>query len=869
MNRVVRDLLLLLLLVPPGAEAQLAARRDTVLVRGDSALVRPDSLARVDTAGVHIDSLARSSPSGIDSVVTYTAVDSIVYELAARTMTLHGGSTINYKELGLKAAQVEINWNTAILHARGVPDPTDSTGVRYKGLPDLKDGPELYHGSTISYNFRTRKGKIDLGKTEIEKGLYYGNAIKKVENEVLFVRDGKFTTCDLEHPHYYFGSPMMKVVVRDKVVARPIYLYIADVPVFALPFGVFPSERGRRSGLIAPAYGESARGRYLLHLGYYWAMSDYMDWNVRADGYSLGSYTVYSDYRYGLRYLFNGSLSGSYGRVVTGETTDPGYTEQSVFNIHFGHNQEFNPTTRLVVDFTFTSGSYYQQTSNSLNDLLRQNVISNATLTKYWEGTPNSMTLNLRRDQNLKPDSGGVELSEILPSFSFNHSQSYPFRSSKSSEASGQLRWYELIGVSYAGQFLNTRTTTNWVTHTQIDERRGVQHTITANASPKVGYVTVAPFFNYTEKWYDKQIDRTFNPTDSTLVTNDVNAIKAVRYFDMGVSASTKMFGIFQPGILGIKGIRHQIVPSISYTYQPDFSKDVYGYYGRYYDATGALQKYSRYEREVFGGAPGEEQQAIGLRIGNVFEMKTAANDTSDRENKFQLLNLDLSTSYNFARDSLKFDEVGVGFRTNIGQYLNIGGSARYNLYKYVPDPALPGTGRRVNKFLLSEGRFGDMTGFNISIGTRFSGEKQKTTAGPIQSAEDSLREKEQSGYKGLYDQETPDFSIPWNLDLNWNFSQNRPGDPSVIFRSSGLSASLGFNLTENWKFSASANYDLINNELAAPQITVYRDLHCWEMNFSWVPTGYYRNFRLEIRLKAPQLQDVKVTKQASARDLF
>ena len=869
MNRVVRDLLLLLLLVPPSAEAQLAARRDTVFVRGDSALVRPDSLARVDTAGVHIDSLARSSPSGIDSVVTYAAVDSIVYELAARTMTLHGQSTINYKELGLKAAQVEINWNTAILHARGVPDPTDSTGVRYKGLPDLKDGPELYHGSTISYNFRTRKGKIDLGKTEIEKGLYYGSAIKKVETDVLYVRDGKFTTCDLEHPHYYFGSPMMKVIVRDKIVARPIYLYIADVPVFALPFGVFPSERGRRSGLIAPAYGESARGRYLLHLGYYWAMSDYMDWNVRADGYSLGSYTVYSDYRYGLRYLFNGSLSGSYGRVVTGETTDPDYTKQSVFNIHFGHNQEFNPTTRLVVDFTFTSGSYYQQTSNSLNDLLRQNVISNATLTKYWEGTPNSMTLNLRRDQNLKPDSGAVELSEILPSFSFNHSQSYPFRSSKSSEASGQLRWYELIGVSYDAQFLNTRTTTNWVTHTQIDERRGVQHTITANATPKVGYVTVAPFFNYTEKWYDKQIDRTFNPIDSTLVTNDVKAIKAVRYYDMGVSASTKMYGIFQPGILGIKGIRHQIVPSISYTYQPDFSKDVYGYYGRYYDATGALQKYSLYEREVFGGAPGEEQQAIGLRIGNVFEMKTAANDTSDKENKFQLLNLDLSTSYNFARDSLKFDQVGVGFRTSIGQYLNIGGSATYNLYKFVPDPAHPGTGRRVNKFLLSEGRFGDMTGFNISVGTRFSGEKQKTAAGPIRSAEDSLREKEQSGYKGLYDQETPDFSIPWNLDLNWNFSQNRPGDPSVIFRSSGLSASLGFNLTENWKFSASANYDLINNELAAPQITVYRDLHCWEMNFSWVPIGYYRNFRLEIRLKAPQLQDVKVTKQASSRDLF
>jgi lipopolysaccharide assembly outer membrane protein LptD (OstA) len=869
MRDVRRGIGLLLVLVPLCAAGQTVVRPDTTAVRLGSALVRPDSLARTDSAAARIDSLARSSPSGVDSIVSYTAADSIVYDLAARTMTLHGEGAIDYKELGLKAAHIDINWNSATLHARGVPDPADSTGVRTTGLPDLKDGGESYHGSIVTYNFRTKKGKIDLGKTEIEKGLYYGSEIKKVEPDVLYVQDGKFTTCDLEHPHYYFGSPEMKLIVRDKVIARPVYLYIADVPVFALPFGVFPSERGRRSGLIAPAFGESDRGRYLLHLGYYWAMNDYMDWSIRADGYSKGSYTLYSDYRYGLRYSFNGSLSGSYGRVVTRETTDPGFTEDKVFNIHFGHNQEFNPTTRLVVDFTFTSGSYYQQTSNALNDLLRQNVISNATLTKYWEGTPNSLTFNLRRDQNLQPAPGGIELSEILPSISFNHSQSFPFRSGKSSSGGGQWRWFELIGLSYSGQFLNTRTTTNFVTHKEIDERRGVQHTITTNAAPKLGYVTLAPFFNYTEKWYDKQIARSFDVQDSAVHTQDVKAITAVRYFDMGVSASTKFFGIFQPGVLGIKGIRHQVSPSVTYTYQPDFSQVRYGYYGRYSDAAGAEQRYSLYEREVFGGAPGEERQALSLRIGNVFEMKTAADDTSDRENKFQLLNLDLSTSYNFARDSLNFDEVGVGFRTSIGQFLNIGGSARYNLYKFVPDPVRPGAGRRVNKFLLSEGRFGDMTGFNISIGTRFSGEKRQTTAGPELSAEDSLREKERSGYRGLYDEETPDFSIPWSLDLNWNFSQSRPGDPSLIFRSSGLSASLGFNLTDNWKFTASANYDLINRQFAAPQITVYRDLHCWEMNFSWVPTGYYRNYRLEIRLKAPQLQDVKLTKQASGRDLF
>jgi lipopolysaccharide assembly outer membrane protein LptD (OstA) len=836
----------------------------TMLLSGDSLLVPPDTSTAVS------DTTRLQSPSGIDSVVTYTAVDSIIYDIPRRTMYSRGKATIGYKELGLKADQVDINWNTAVLLARGSVDSTDTTGRLMKGIPDLIDGGETYHGSEIAYNFRTKRGRVDLGKTEIEKGLYYGDAIKKVESDVLFVEHGRFTTCDLDHPHYYFASPAMKVLVRDKVIARPIYLYIADVPVFALPFGIFPSERGRRSGLIAPAYGQSNRGHYLLHLGYYWAMNDYMDWSLRADGYTKGSYTLYSDYRYALRYKFTGSVSGSYGRVVGGERADPAFSDQQVFNFRLAHQQEFNPSTRLVVDFTFTSGSYYQNTSNALSDLLRQNVVSNATFTKFWEGTPNSMTINVRRDQNLQPTVGSVELSEVLPSISFNRSQSYPFRSSQSGGDASALRWYELIGYSYGGQALNRRTTTKLANGTSRSEHRGVQHAITVNAAPKLGYFTITPFFNYTEKWYDKQIARDFSAADSTVTTRDVSAIKALRYYDLGLSASTRFVGIMQPDIWGIKGIRHQVIPSISYTYQPDFSKDKFGYFGSYLDENGLRQQYGLFDNEVFGGAPSEERQAISMRIGNIFEMKTASGDTSLDDNKFQLLNLDISSGYNFARDSLRFDEVYVGFRTNIGQWLNIGGSARYNLYKFELDTKSPSGGRRVNTFLISEsGRLADMTGFSISMGTRISGEKKKTTAGPVRTEADSLAERERAGFVGLYDERAPDFSIPWNLDLTWNFSQSQPGDPRLKYRSSTVGGALGFNLTEFWKITATASYDLINRTIAAPQITVYRDLHCWEMNFSWVPTGYYRNFKLEIRLKAPQLQDVKLTKQQSARDIF
>lgn len=871
----------LLVLICLAADAQ---RRDfppSITVKPDTArqILQTGVTDSADTSQSKKDSL-QTSHSGIDSVVAYSATDSIVYSLSSKTMFLYGKASIKYRELALKAEQIDINWNTSILNAQGVPDTSDTSKSGYRGLPDLVDAGEAYNGMKIAYNFKTKRGKIDIGTTEMDKGYYRGEKIKKVSEDVLFVADGRYTTCDAPHPHYYFASPEMKVILKDKIVARPIYLYISDVPILALPFGIFPTEHGRRSGIIGPAYGESARGRYLLHLGYYWAISDYMDISFRGDGYTKGTWVVYSDFRYALRYNFGGGISASFGKKIDGERGDPSYQNTKEFNIHWGHSQEFDPTTRLVVDFTLSSSSYYQNTSYLLSDLLRQEIFSNATLTKSWEGTPNSLTLNVSRRQNLRPGPGTLEISDALPNLSFNRGQSFPFRFGKrSGETSGSQAWYELIGYTYNGQLLNTRNqyTADSVRPARVDERRGVLHSLAVNASPKMGYFTISPFFNYTEKWYDKSTRRTLATTISgpdtardtvySIRDEDVKAFKAVRYYDLGISVGTKFFGMLQPNIFGIKGIRHQVTPTISYTYQPDFSKPSYGYFGAYIDQFGQPQKYGFFDREVFGGAPVEERQAIGLRIGNVIEMKTGTTDSSGQDNKFQLLNFDVSSGYNFARDSLKFDEINLGYRTNIGTLLNISGSSSFNLYKFEPDPRQPQFGRRVNKFLINEtGQLAQLTNFSISLSTSLSGEKKKSTAGPIRSAADSLRD--QTTARQMYDDPLPDFSIPWKLDLAYNFFQSQQ-DPRAKFRQSNISGSLSFSLTENWKITASTNYDLINSVVAAPQVSVYRDLHCWEMSFNWVPTGPYRNYRLEIRLKAPQLQDVKVTKQESSRDIF
>ncbi len=820
-----------------------------------------DSLGHpADTLAAATDTATGTSPSGIDTVVTYSAADSIVYIPSSKIMNLFGKSEIHYRELGLKAELIDIDWNSATLVARGVVDTADTSGGGFRGSPDLIDAGETYNGRTISYNFRTKKGKIDLAHSELNGGYYYGEKIKKVGPDVMFVRDGKYTSCDLPHPHYYFGSPEMRVILNDNIVARPVYLYIADVPVFALPFGIFPNERGRRSGIITPVYGEDVRGRFLERLGYYWAINDYADISLRASGYTGGSWRLDSDARYALRYRFTGSLSGFYEKRIIGERGDNDYSNTNQFSLSLRHDQTIDPTMQLNVDFTFASSSAYQSPSSSIDSRLRQDIRSNATLQKRWEGTPYSMTVNVSRYQQNLPDNKTRVDYDNLPSISFSRQLSYPFRSAGSSGGGGPF--FEQIAFSYSGQLRNAIISTpraNTINEFDMKERRGIRHSIPITAAGKIGYFSLTPFFNYTELWYDRSLRREYS--DTMLTEHEISAIKAVRYFNTGVTASTKLYGLVQPNIFGITAIRHQVTPSITYTYQPDFSKPSYGYYGTYTDTSGIPRKYSFYENGIFGGAPAGEQQAISLTIGNVFEMKTAASDSTGEEKKYRLLNASAGISYNMVADSLKFSELRLNFNTTIGNMLNLSGGSSFNLYKFERDPNNPQTGRRVNKFLINEeGRFAQLTAFNFSVSTHFSGEKRATTAGPIETAEDSLAREIRSGYSGVYDQTLPDFSIPWNLDLTWSYSQNQ-SNPFNVFRSSSLAIRLGFNLTDKWKIEASTSYDIVHKEFVIPQITVYRDLHCWEMNFYWEPIGAYRNYRIEIRLKAPDLQDVKVTK--------
>lgn len=831
---------------------------DTTAVGHHGALAGDTLHGRRDSVAAKRDTV---SSNGVDTVVVYNAMDSVIYSISSRTMSMYSRSDVKYKDMRLTADRIDVNWNTSVLHAfartdttkdttrtRGVKAPPDTSKKKQPGAPVMREGKEEYHGRELTYNFQTKKGKIDVGETTMDQGYYHGEDIKKIDADVLFVQNGRYTTCDKPDPHYFFFSPRMKVMSGDKIVAEPVYLYIANVPVFVLPFAVLPNKGGRRSGVIAPAYGEDNRGRYLTHLGYYDAISDYMDLGVNSDLYTKGGWTLRANYQYALRYLFSGALSTEYRKIIVGEDNDPNRERSSAYQVTINHHQEIDPTMRMDANFTFASNNNYLNTIN-LDQALNQTIASNATVSKQWEGTPNSITLSVSRQQNLRDGT----LQENLPSLSFSHSQSYPFRhEDEYGGGSTDYAWYENIGLTYSASAQSNHSKSNrtvqvktlvpgtlyGTTAYEDDRTQTLNQDFRVLIAPKLGYFTISPNFSYTDsRTHTRNIVPGMN-ADSTnvdfITQSDWGRAGTI---STGVSIDTRLYGILQPNMLGVAAFRHTLTPSLSLIYN----------------------------KQIIGSPLPEKQMLAQFNLGNLFEMKTIAPEGKD-PSRITLLNLSTGISYDFAADSMHFSDIPVSFRTNIGNILNVDGSLNYDLYQRIPDAN--GNYQRIKQFEWGNGRLARLTNVHFGFSTSLSGEKKQHSTGSAEggSANDtSTVHNVRSGFIGLYDTEEPDFSIPWNLSLGMDYSETK--DPPTS-RSVNLRGDLGFSLTPNWKITASGSYDVTNMQFAAPNINISRDLHCWLMNFSWVPTGSYRHYQLEIRVKAPQLRDIKLTKSGSDYDL-
>ena len=841
----------------------------------DTLTTKIDTIQKVSTDSIPNDSLKKvvvldslKKLSDFETPVKYKAKDSVILDFTTKYMFMYKDAQVDFEDMKLKSEYIDIDMNKKLMHARGKPD----TNNIIQGKPVFKDAAGEYFADEMTYNYETKKGIIVKAYTNQDGDIVGGDKIKKIEGEGFYVKNGSFTTCNLEHPHYVFYSKKIKVIPEDKIITGAVNMRIADFPTpLVLPFGFFPNTKGKKSGILLPTYGENLnRGFFFKDLGYYWAVNDYVDLFFLGDIYTNGWWRAEVSSNYNVRYKYNGGFSFEYSVQKDGQKTDPDYSEGRSFFIQWKHKHRLDASSNFTADVRFGSSNFLSLLSYDVNEILTNELQSSIAYSKTFQNAPYSIAINSQMSQNTQ----NKLVNLTLPSFTFTRTQRlYPF---KRKVRVGTQRWYEKIGASYNAQFKNVYSNVpDSVFFTPEREdyvSNGLQHSVGINTNLKaLGYINLTPSINYTEFWHLKTIEKQY--FDDSLGVIDRPGFATARSFSTSLAANTALYGIFNFKGKKRTAIRHTIRPTLTFTYQPNFAESQWGFYKTYQDSTGKEYLYNRFEGNQFSGPGSGEVQSLSLSVSNLLEMKfipqKIQNDTVKTDFKrFNLIdNFGFNTSYNFVSDSLNLSPVNWNVRSNI----------RNNMVNFqftgVLDPyAIDTNGTRINKFLVKqESKLARLTNFNFALGFSLTSPKKKQKKEKVQDIEEQETDPEKKivDPKQFYASQYAKVSLPWTLNIAYKFSYSNPNLPQNEYETQSLQFNGTLKLTPKWKITFSSGYDFENQDLTLTQVSVYRDLHCWEMSFSAIPFGSRTSFTFNLNVKASSLKDLKVTKRRDWQDEF
>ena len=857
---------------------------------------RTDSLHRDSLAldSLGMDSLAADTTKKkepLDAPVIYEASDSIVFTKEGYAH-LYGEGKVNYQNIELTSAVITMNMDSSTVYATGV---TDTAGVE-TGSPIFKDGETPYESKIMRYNFKTKKGFINSIVTQQGEGYVTSEEGKKGANDEIYMRHGKYTTCDNhEHPHFYLKLSMAKVRPKKNVVFGPAQLVVEDVPLpIAVPFGFFPFNSSYSSGFIMPTYGdEMNRGFYLRDGGYYFAISDQMDLKVLGEIFTKGSWGLSAASNYNKRYKFSGSFNASYLVTKTGEKNMPDYSVSKDFRIQWSHRQDAkaNPNSSFSASVNFATSSYDRSSLSSLYNPQQYSQNTKASSVSYSRNFP-EIGLNISGAFNITQNTRDSSLSMTLPDVNISLNRIYPFKRKK---AAGDERWYEKISLQYTGSITNSISTKdNLLFKTPLTQwQNGMQHKIPVSATFNLfKYINIVPSFNYTERWYLRKVKQSYDPspTSTDHVKRDtINGFNRLYDYNLSLQMNTKLYGMYKPLFMKSKElqIRHVFTPTVSYTYTPDFGKSRYGYYDTYTytDEDGEVRtvEYSPYEGAVYGYPGKNMSQNISFSIDNNIEMKMKSDKDTTGYKKISLIDqLGASLSYDVANK--RWSDLSMNLRLKLTKSYTFNMNASFATYAYQFDE----NGNVVvgDRTEWSYGRFGRFQGYSGSFSYTLNNDTFKKLFG---KKDEDEKNKDKEGKEGGEDEETEEeteeqnnnsnmrktekasvdsdgylaFKLPWSVSLSYSYSirEDRSKDINIktmrypYSLTHSLNVSGNFKIGSRWNMTYSTGYDFTSKEMSMTTLNITRDLHCFNMSCGLV-FGPFTSYNFSIRANSSMLTD-------------
>jgi len=852
----------------------------------------------VDTTGVR---RFRISPDAVDMPIVYNAIDSQYISMEDQKVYLVNQASAVYGDISLEAYHIVLDLATSEVKAWG---RRDSTG-KLVDIPMFRDGEEEFEAEELTYNFKSKRAIARNIVTEEEEGFLHSDITKRHNDGSLHVRGSKYTTCDADEPHFYVSLPKAKMIPEEKIVSGPAYLVLEDIPLpLILPFGYFPVQKEYASGIIIPRYGEeNNRGYFLKGMGYYFAISDYFDLSLTGDIYTNGTWRVLGATTYSKRYKFNGNFSFNYANNIVGYKGLENYTKTSNYSVRWTHSQDAKakPGTRFSASVNLSSSGFDRDNSYNVQEHVNTTKQSSVSYSRTWAGTPFNFSASLNHSQN----SAAKTVSLNLPKVSFGMSRIYPL---KLAFSGGSTRWWQELQLQYTANLDNRIATTDEKMFTSEmfeDMKNGFQHEIPVSIpirpfnnfsiSPSLRYSGVMFTERTSKRWEPEYIDPVTNDTISKVISETEDGLFYGHAVNPSISASysPQIFGMFQfknPDSR-IIAVRHVMKPSVSFSFIPaieGLSSDMYREVQ--IDTAGNTTEYSIFENGIYSTPSLSRRNGnLSFSLANIIEAKVReGRDTTENEKKVKIIeNLNFSSSYNIFADSLRWSPVSMVLRTNLFNELNI--SARGNFDMYATDSLF----RRINASEWSVNRRPlRLTNFNISLNfelnkmlkSLFGAKESDTQSGTDSERADSgmgampqsMRGNDiadpgrgsQEGSERIYDQYGyVDFSVPWTMRVAYNFYYTKTRDESVINQNITMNGNV--NLTKNFAITYSTGYDFRDKEITMTRIGITRDLHCWEMSFNWIPTGYLKSWDFMIRVKASVLQDLKYERRKDYHDNY
>lgn len=894
-----------------------ALRPGRVMPLSDS-LVRKDTLAVSDSLSV-ADSLSSADslvardtmprPKGmIDRPAFSVAKDSTVEDFSGgkNMIYYYGDVKVTYGDLELTAEYMEYDVNRKVVYAAGVAD----TSGNVKGKPKMTQAGKTYSMDNVFYNFETGKARIKNMITDEEDGQLRGDNLNMMPNKSINISGGKYTVCELDHPHYYLK--MSKAVVetepKQKTVFGPAWLVLEDVPLpLVLPFGFVPKRPDRASGILFPTFGEEeARGLFMKDGGFYFVLGDYLDVALTGSIFTKGSWNVKMASRYKWRYKFNGSLDLEYSNDQTGDKGSPDFFQTKNFGVKWSHTQDSkaNPGTSFRASVNFSSPSNNRYNSTDIQEALQSQIQSSISYSKTWSAL--SLSINALHNQNSRDSS----YSFTLPNITLNVNKFYPF---KRKNRVGKSKWYEDFSIGYNTSFQN-KIDFKARELKQPDFWKKLKTGMTHKFDIKLPtftllkYINFSPTVNYGMNWYFSSQNQYYNPETNKMEvirTNQFDDFGVTQTFSAGLSMSTRIYGLFNFRRGNLKAIRHMISPSISASFAPEMGTAMNGWRIYNYTDINGVDKTVEYNKWAGGiNSPPSKGKtgSLSFSVKNNIEAKVVnpEDTTGTGTKKIKIIdNLGLSGSYNFLADSMKLSNIRIDMNTNILEKVGI--SANMTLDPY----AIDAKGRCYNVYnIKQEGGFNLFRLTNASISANFSingegrGKGNDGTQGGggggaapgggsgMGNRGGGANVSAGSSYnKVYYHPVTGEYipggwvyylnpNVPWSLNFSYSYSYSKSyqyTNEQLIVKNTHtqtLSMSAQVRLTKDLNINVNTGFDITKLKLTTTQLSATYDLHCFQISFSWIPMGQWSSWSFRINAKAAALADLlQYRKQSSQWD--